>query len=82
MSYRIEARRTGISRRHRWPVCPETGKNRLRERKDVKLALKAIRRGRDAANLAGELSNRRECRGYQCPHCDGWHLTSKPQRAA
>ena len=27
-------------------------------------------------------TNRRETRAYRCPHCAGWHLTSKEVRDA
>ena len=67
---------------HRWPQCPETGKIRLRERKDVRLALKDIRMQRQLARVNGHESTRNECRGYKCTACEGWHLTSMPSWAA
>lgn len=73
-------RRAGGRRRARkhWPVCPQTGKQRLGERKDAKLALEAARHHRAGAALGGEQSGWTVCRGYQCEYCRGWHLTSRP----
>jgi hypothetical protein len=69
--------RTSSTRaRHRFPPCLSTGKRRLGERKDVKLALRAARQARSVAHLAGVESARHEVRGYRCPDCHGWHLTS------
>lgn len=61
---------------HRFPICPTTGKRRLGERKDVKLALRATKHARLAAQLANTEPSRREIRGYRCNACRGWHLTS------
>ncbi|MCW1958003.1 MAG: hypothetical protein KIH64_005550 [Mycobacterium sp.] len=77
---RYEGRRRR-ARKH-WPTCPATGKQRLGERKDAKLALEAARHHRAIAELDGERSGWTVCREYQCGHCRGWHLTSKPLRAA
>ena len=63
-------------RHHDWPRCAQTGKLRLGERKDVGLALRDIAAGRSLAEASGYETRRRECRGYQCTHCHGWHLTS------
>lgn len=62
---------------HRFPLCHSTGKRRLGERKDVKLALQAARRARSVALIEGVSCSRREVRGYRCAACHGWHLTSK-----
>jgi hypothetical protein len=66
--------------RHRYPVCPATGKRRLGERKDVVLALAAAERARARAGLHGVPTNRQEVRGYRCASCGGWHLTSRAGR--
>ena len=62
--------------RRNWPKCPQTGKLRLGERKDAKLALEAARHTRANAELDGAQSGWTVCRGYQCEYCGGWHLTS------
>lgn len=66
-----------MSQHHKYPRCPVTGKIRLGERKDVRLVLADIRRASTKAQLVGLSSVRRERRGYRCPHCSGWHLTSQ-----
>lgn len=54
-------------------VCP-TGKIRYRSEYEASVALASCRRpGR-------RRWRRRERRSYQCPWCNGWHLTSKKQR--
>lgn len=65
--------------RHHYPICPISGKARYRGRRDIKLALRRAEwdRSRAAVNEVG--CNRREVRGYQCPDCNGWHLTSQPE---
>lgn len=54
--------------------CP-SGKLRYRDRREARAALHnmAVLRemGRD---------RRKECSYYRCPHCKGWHLTSRPYR--
>ncbi len=73
-------RNDGRRRRARknWPICPQTGKQRLGERKDAKLVLEAARHQRAHAALCGSTSGWTVCREYQCEHCGGWHLTSRP----
>jgi hypothetical protein len=66
--------------RHRYPICPATGKVRFRERKDVKLALRQADRHRSSARLNEVDCRRRETHGYMCSDCDGWHLTSQTVR--
>ena len=66
-------------RKHAWPVCENTGKQRLGERKDVKLALESARRSRSLAQLADRESSWTVLRGYRCAHCAGWHLTSRAE---
>jgi hypothetical protein len=68
--------------RKNWPICPQTGKQRLGERKDAKLALEAARHQRAHAALEGGESGWTVCREYQCEHCGGWHLTSRPAARA
>lgn len=62
--------------KHRWPVCPVTGKRRLGERKDVDLELRSARQVRESARLAGAFTRWAVIRGYRCDDCHGWHLTS------
>jgi hypothetical protein len=66
--------------RRKWPVCQQTGKQRLGERKDVKLALEAARHTRAAVEVADRVPTWTVVRGYRCEHCGGWHLTSRPTR--
>jgi hypothetical protein len=33
------------------------------------------------ASAVGADSRRKECRGYRCVRCRGWHLTSQPRRS-
>lgn len=57
-------------------TCPATGKRRYRDKRE---AVTALHRAQNAGQLAEDLgldSNRREVRSYQCPSCQGWHLTS------
>jgi hypothetical protein len=65
---------------HRYPICPDSGKVRYGERKDIKLAMRGADRDRSRARLNGVPCSRREIRSYQCSDCRGWHLTSKPLR--
>jgi len=46
-----------------------SSKNRYIDEEDALEALEACER-----------HGRRNLRIYRCPYCDGWHLTSKPQR--
>ena len=82
MSATTSTARTRIRRRpkHDWPVCPRTGKRRLGERKDVKLAVEAARHCGAQAALAELQPTWTVVRGYRCTHCGGWHLTSQPPR--
>lgn len=63
-------------RKHSWPICPHTGKQRLGERKDAKILLEAAQHNRANAELNGRTSGWTVRRSYQCDHCRGWHLTS------
>lgn len=65
--------------RHRWPVCSATGKERLRERKDVIKALGAARIARRLAEERLGACSWTVVRGYRCTACGGWHLTSLPE---
>lgn len=51
-------------------TCPKTKK--MRYTHDVAQAALA-----DA--MKSKKSYRRECRIYECPFCDAWHLTSKKE---
>jgi hypothetical protein len=66
--------------RHRYPVCPTSGKIRYGERKDVKLAMRQADCDRSRARLNDVACSRYEVRSYSCSDCRGWHLTSKPAR--
>ncbi|EKX62159.1 hypothetical protein Sipo8835_05825 [Streptomyces ipomoeae] len=67
--------------RRNWPVCAVTGKRRLGERKDAKLALAAARQSRARAERNGVRAEWTVVRAYRCRHCaGGWHLTSVAHR--
>lgn len=66
--------------RHRYPLCPTSGKIRYGERKDVKMAMRQADCDRSRARLNGVTCSRYEVRSYSCSDCRGWHLTSKPAR--
>ena len=66
--------------RHRYPLCPVSGKVRYGERKDVRLVLRGAERDRARARLNEVACSRREIRSYRCAECHGWHLTSQPAR--
>ena len=66
---------------HRFPICKASGKARLGERKDVRLALRQADRNRSQAVLNEAPCSRREIRAYRCSDCNGgWHLTASPER--
>jgi hypothetical protein len=65
---------------HRYPICPTSGKIRYGEPKDIKLAMRRADRDRSSARLNKVACSRREVRSYECPDCNGWHLTSQPAR--
>ena len=59
--------------RRKTSKCGVTGKIRYRSDIDAKIVLSEIQH---------KDSSRRpkiETKVYNCPHCKGWHLTSKPQ---
>lgn len=64
--------------KHRRPRCEHARKVRFRDGKDARLALDAIRIGRDYAVGGGEDGGRIPIRSYKCSHCKGHHLTSQP----
>jgi hypothetical protein len=66
--------------RHRYPICPASGKIRYGELKDVKLTMRQAAWDRSRALLNEVACSRREIRSYECPDCSGWHLSSKPAR--
>lgn len=67
--------------RRNWPICPQTGKQRLGERKDAKQALEAARHQRAGAALGDGRATWTVRREYPCEHCRGWHLTTLPSWA-
>jgi len=69
----LRRRRT---RRH-WPICDQTGKQRLGERKDAKLALRAASHIRAQTALHDQQTSWTVHRAYACEFCGGWHLTSQ-----
>jgi hypothetical protein len=64
--------------RHHWPICEATGRVRLGELKDARLALEHAAHARWAANMTGKVSRRRELRACRCSECHGYHLTAWP----
>ncbi|MFJ9631404.1 hypothetical protein ACIRU8_27185 [Streptomyces sp. NPDC101175] len=67
--------------RRNWPVCAETGKRRLGERKDARLLLVAARHSRARAERDGVRAEWTVVRAYRCRYCaGGWHLTSVARR--
>jgi hypothetical protein len=68
-------------KKHRWPICMTTGLQRLGERKDAQLALRAAARSRSRAALNGGEATWRVVRAWRCDGangCSGWHLSSSP----
>jgi hypothetical protein len=64
------------------PVCLVTGKIRYRDGHDADLALRSLRRRRSRIEAVGGSHRIRVCRKYECPACDGWHLTSQAKPEA
>lgn len=59
--------------------CPGTGKRRLRDEKEAKLALRSTRfKGQVEREVQGA-SKRAEKRYYLCNHCGALHLTSQTE---
>lgn len=69
-----------MPRKHRFPLCPSTGKIRYHERNDATYAVRSARRMRSRAAVHGGSCTNRVERSYRCPDCLGWHLTSQPRR--
>ncbi|MFC9085303.1 hypothetical protein [Nocardiopsis dassonvillei] len=61
--------------RVRTTTCPRTGKRRYNREYDATRELRRIH-----AQLARE-GKRAPREAYECPECDGWHLTSSKRRA-
>lgn len=57
------------------PRLPPCGKVRFPDEFSANWALYNARFKHRRGN-----ENRRECRVYHCPVCQGWHLTSRPLR--
>jgi hypothetical protein len=58
------------------PVCEATGKERLRDSRSAKVALRAAQRQRGRASRDGGRASWTVCRSYWCSECEGYHLTS------
>lgn len=70
-------------KKHHWPICMTTGLQRLGERKDAQLALRAAARSRSRAEMNGGEGTWRVVRAWRCEGengCRGWHLSSSPSR--
>lgn len=63
--------------RRRKAKCDETGKTRFPDRNSATNALRAIREV-GSIDAGGKLPQR----AYRCPFCNGYHLTSQPNRHA
>ena len=57
--------------------CPASGKERFRDERAAKVALRAARRQRGHAALEGVTAHWQVIRYYWCEDCSGYHLTSK-----
>ncbi len=55
--------------------CP-TGKIRFRDARGATVYLRNLRGAAARAEEAGGSHRVSAVRKYQCPECDGWHLTS------
>ena len=63
---------------HRFVRCHHSNKQRYRNRHDAQLVLVTIKHSIAKARHYDIPTRRNEQRAYKCPHCYGWHLTSKP----
>ena len=77
-----QTRRRRGAPKGRVPSCPQVAKVRYNQRNDATQALTVARRLRGRAELQGQTCTLRVDRSYHCQYCDGWHLTSKPDRNA
>ena len=59
----------------RLPHCPTTGKVGFPTLLLAEAELELAREERKAGRMRSE---RVECRAYQCPHCNDYHLTAQP----
>jgi hypothetical protein len=63
--------------------CTATGKTRYPTSGDAKTAIQKLKAKKTAYNNVTQKRVKRrtgkieQCRFYYCPHCKGWHLTSK-----
>lgn len=61
-------------------TCP-TGKRRFRDARGATHFMQSMQARAAHAEEHGGQHNYRVVRKYQCPECDGWHLTSKEEWA-
>lgn len=60
-----------MGKRTCYGICKATGKRKFYNEKAARTALNRSNKTKDRRHL------RRECRYYECPECNGWHLTSQ-----
>lgn len=60
--------------------CSSTGKRRFPDHKAAVVALNNAATSRNLAEDKDRRSSRMECRSYYCEDCNGFHLTSQPDR--
>ncbi len=76
-----------MSKAHRFrprnnrPRCEETGLVRYRDRKDAKLAIRAMHMIQATALLAGGTAKPVPVRSFRCSFCGGAHTTRQPLAA-
>jgi hypothetical protein len=58
----------------KFQICPVEGKRVFDKREAIRVLHRSANHRRDGDG------RRQERRVYQCPDCDGWHLTSAPPR--
>ena len=75
--------RDTIKKRRRFPrrsKCKISGKIRYRDGHEATLALHNLQTKASRAEAEGAAHRIHVVRKYECPHCKGWHLTSKEER--